>query len=631
MIILCGLLFLVGSASDAVDYHGAPMLQEKVDSGILPPVKDRLPEEPLVVNVDQIGTYGGTAYTASLAPKGWGDDFMMMDVACGFVKPKADMSGFENNFAEKVTSSDDKKTWTLYMRKGVKWSNGVPVTTKDLKFWYDHVLQNSDLTPVTPRYFVGKEKMMGMTIIDDYTVQFKFDASKPFFINSLGHWDGLDMLRHPEHYMKQFHPDFVDEDEIVKQAKTEGFDTWFQYYQDKALSTGQASFNPDKPIVGPYRLVSINSSRRIWERNPYFWKVDQEGNQLPYLDGIECEILSDKEVLNGKLMSGELDFGGFYTDIRNYPMFKQYEEKSGIRTILWKSGNANSVVYKFNQNHKNPYLREVIQDVRFRRAMSLGINRQEINEAIFFNKATPMQMTGFYTSSYYKEEFAEAYIDFDPEKANKLLDEIGLDKRDSEGFRLLPNGERLGFTVLVVPQETPKKPNAEIVVNNWQDLGVDAKMQVVTRNFKESKTAGNNHDVDLWHGDFATDILFQNNAAVLVPIRSGVSWAPLWGTWLDTKGEAGEEPPENIKQLHKWYITMLTEPSEEKRIELAQNILESQAENLWEIGTVGKTPYPIVVNDKLRNVPEEGFWSWDSLWMTTRHPSQWFFEGGENI
>ncbi|MFW5998992.1 MAG: ABC transporter substrate-binding protein, partial [Halanaerobiaceae bacterium] len=347
---------------------------------------------------------------------------------------------------------------------------------------------------------------------------------------------------------------------------------------------------------------------------------------------IDTQIVSDREVLNGKIMSGDVDYAGFETDIRNYPMFKNYEDEGGYNTLTWTSGMSSDVIYMVNQTIEDENLREVFQDVKFRKALSLAIDRDEINESIYFGRGEATQYTVLESTSYYESEYTEAYTDFDPDKAAELLDEIGLTDQNGDGWRELPNGDKFTFTIEFYPSETPKTPNVELVLEHWKDVGIDVNSRPISGELQNQRAPANMMDATLWHGDKASDILFPVANNLIIPKAPGwdaSQWVE-WGRWVNTNGEEGEEPSSEVKQLGEWYDEMLVEPDEDKRIELGKKILESQAENLWVIGTVGKAPYVVIASDNLNNVPDDGLWCWDTLWSMSRNPSSFYFEGGKN-
>ncbi len=631
LFILIVVIFSISLSSLAVAYNESPILKELVDKGELEPVAERLPEDPYVVEpVDRVGDYGGILYSAALGSyNGLGEDMMIMPLPNSFLKPGPDARQTLPHLANRIENSDDMTTFTIHMRKGVKWSDGNPFTSEDVMFWFNDIILNEDLTPAIGSRWKSGGELMEVTQVDDYTVEIKFANPKPYFRESLVHGGHI---YQPKHYLKDFHPEYTSQSELNEKIEAAGFENWYELFDDKRDQGLHMPLKVGMPTLLPYKPVEVTSSMRIYERNPYFWKVDSEGNQLPYIDRIETEILSAKEVLYGKVISGDVDFAAIHMSIKNYPMLKQYEQKGGYRTLLWTSGFGSPVTYQFNLTHEDPVLREIFQDVRFRRAMSLGINREEINNSLYFGRAEPRQFTVIDTSKYFEPEFATSYIEYDPEKANQLLDEMGLDKRDREGYRVRPDGKRLQFVIEYSKGETQRTPNVELVVQYWKDLGIDVESKMISAQLQMERAPANMMDAMCYQGDTATDILFHTQPDFYVPHSPGweaTIW-PLWESWVMTDGKEGEEPPAEIKQLIDWWKVVDTEPDEDIRIELNKNILRSQAENLWSLGTVGSSPWPVVVDSDLKNVPEDGLWVWDTYFSCSKDPSQFFFENGEN-
>lgn len=629
MVLVLMLLLVLSAVPAVASSQEAPMLAERVAAGELPPVEERLPlaEDLYVVDpIEEIGRYGGTMRLASIRPEAYGDDTLIMAAPIMFMKPDPEDLSLIPHIPREITVSEDSSTFTIHMRRGMKWSDGVPYNADDIMFWYNDVLYNDELTPVIGQQWRDADgEVVEVTAIDDYTVEFRFGGPKPFFLNDLVHiWFHF----HPAHYLQQFHPNYVDRAELDAMVAAEGFDTWIQLFSYKHNEIWGTPNSLEIPTIAPYIQVVKTSDRRVYERNPYYWKVDTEGNQLPYIDRIEVTIASDLEVIQGMILSGQLDFSGVGTDIRNFPMYRSFEEEGGYRTMLWNSGMGSDVIYMFNMTHEDPYLREVFGDARFRRAMSLAIDRQEISDVIYFGRAVPRQYTVVPESRYYDPAFESAYVEYDPDTANALLDEIGLTGRDSEGFRLLPNGQRLTFTIEYFDTETPKGPNIEIVAQHWNEVGIDVRSRSISGELQGQRTVANLMDATVWHGDKATDVLFPLQSQFFVPHNPGwerTKW-PQWGHWFASGGEDGEEPPEQIKELRGWWDQMMVEPDPERQIELGKLILQAQAENLWVIGTVGEAPHPVLVNQDLRNVPEFGLFVWDAMYIAAHDPEQLFFD-----
>lgn len=620
------LAFSMALSVFAQPYQEAPMLAERVAAGELPPVEERLPADPYVVGpLEQIGQYGGTARVATQRAESWGEDLMMMSLFNGLIQPHPETGALEPHFAREIEASDDFSSFVIHFREGVKWSDGEPFTTEDIMFWYEDVLLDENLTPSIPTQLRYGDEVAQIEALDDYSIRVTFAGPKPFFLEGIVHLSGSLLL--PKHFLQAFHPNYVDEDELNRRVSEAGFDEWYQLFGHMNNQQIAAPMNVERPTLNSYVLAEKTSERRVFERNPYYWKVDTAGNQLPYIDRIEAQIVANREIMNGLIISGDVDFAGFDTEIRNFPLYRRYEDQNDYRVLLWDGGKSTDVNYQLNLTHSDEGLREIFQDVRFRRALSLAIDREEINEAIYFGQAQPRQHTVLPISRYFNPEYEEVDIAYDLEAARALLDEMGLDI-NSDGQRLRPdNGQPITFTIELFDSETPKAPNAEMVMEYWNELGLDVSIRPVSGELQSQRAPANLMDASLWHGGRATDIFFPLGAIFYVPINP--SWEVVWGTewarWFTTNGQEGMEPPEQIKELRAWWEEMLISPDQARIDELGEKILASQAENLWLIGTIGYAPHPIVVRNTIGNVPETGFWVWDMLWSAAWNPEQMFF------
>ncbi len=631
LVLLTAAFLAMTAGVGAMTYNEAPDLAEQVEAGELPPVEERLPEPDSVFVVDpveQIGRYGGVARTATATPLHSGGDVLMNDFS-NLVTTDAAAVETVPHLVRDVEISEDMTTFTMHMREGMRWSDGEPLTSDDVVFWYEDVLHNEDLTPSIGTVWLDGEtgRAAEFEQIDEYTFRFTFSNPRPFFLNDLVHQTGVLL---PSHYLKQYHIDYVDEDVMEDMLEEEGFDAWYELYGHKNQGVWGVSLNPERPGLTAYVLESMTADRRIWVRNPYYWKVDTEGNQLPYLDGIDADIVSDMEVVQGMIMSGQLDFAARNTELSNYPLYREHEAEGGYRTILWDMTFGTYLFYQFNLTDEDPVLREIFQDRRFRQAMSLALDREEMNEVLYFGQGAPRQYTVLEDSVYFEPEFATAYTEYDVERANALLDEMGLDERDSSGYRLRPDGETLMFEIQYVDAVVPRTRNVELVQQYWQEVGVDVRMREISGELASERVLGNMISASNWAGDGSTQIMFNYSAMnFLVAAQQGWS-GPFWPLYTDywqSGGERGEEPIPEIQAMYDWYQELVSEPDEERRIELAKNILRSHAENTWIVGTVGEVPHPIIVGTDLRNFPEEGLWGWDTgVFNMNRHPAQMFFD-----
>jgi peptide/nickel transport system substrate-binding protein len=602
-------------------YAESPFLADRVASGALPSVDERLPEEPLVVYPEEsIGQYGGTLRVGSLSAGFFGGDTGLVGGALQtLLRISKDGQGAVPNVLSDWEMSDDFMTVTWHFRRGMKWSDGAPVTADDAIFWWEDVMLNVDINPVVGQWFrVGGENMQ-VTKIDDYTVQIEFAAPNPSFVlvnmaHRYGMWSDNIL---PKHYLSEFHAAYNEQANDL--ATAAGFDFWYQYFGNRR----NPDQNQDVPTTRAYVVTNVQPDLVALERNPYFWAVDPEGNQLPYIDRITHDRVAELSLLDAKIVAGQYDFAAFETNIQNYSTYDGASAQGGYRIQLWRSGKGSEVVYNVNMNWPDPVIRETFSDVRFRRALSVAINRQEINDIIYFGNGTPSQMTVVPQSRFFKQEYADAWAQYDPDLANELLDEMGLEWDAQRRNRLFPNGQPLTIQWDLFESETPKGPITELVKEYWEAVGIQIEYQSVTRTLLTQRILANEEMMSSWHGDETMDILFHRRPKFFAPLDGDEScWGVLWGRWYNTKGAEGEEPPDEIKALYDSLDNYLATDEDQ----YGDFALASNAENVWTIGTIANGPHPLILNNRLQNVSADGNWTWDYLWSIPTWPEQWYFE-----
>jgi len=601
----------------------APALADMVKAGKIPALKDRLPEEPAVL--DRKGKYGGTLRSVGNSK----DLFIWTPVKYGGamqgipLRLSPDLKGWAPNVLKNVEMSNGNKTLTATMRKGMKWSDGSPHTADDWVFWYQNVLTDDDvhsalLGPIR-QYFTQNGQLMKLTKIDDYSFKLDFGGPVPSFpLVYFAHVFGFsDDNAVPANYLKQFHAKFNDK--AADQAKAAQFESWATYFVSK-MNPNQ---NPEVPRLGAYIIDNVAPNIVTYKRNPYFWMVDSDGKQLPYLDGMSMERIDDLTAIEAKAVSGSYDFApsGLGLTVKNFKTYKDSEAKGGFKTYTWKSGKGAEMVFNFNMNFPDDTWRKVFQDVRFRRAMSVALNRDEINEVIFFGLARPAQMTAHPTSRAYKEEYAKSYAQYDPTLANKLLDEMGLKMDPSSKLRMLPNGQPM--QIQFDWNNTQLTSLMDMCVEYWKKIGVQVDYKPVLRPVLRPKITTNQLPMSSWGGDEVFDTLLARRPKWFAPhFGDEGTWAPLWGKWYVTKGKDGEEPSPEVKSLFEWFDKY----AETDDVQYVDKILASQAENLWTIGTVADAPVPMIFNKDLKNVPDSEYWVWDALDGFESYPEAWYFD-----
>jgi len=614
-------------------YSEAPMLAERVARGELPPVEERLPQEPQIVTpLERIGDYGGTLHVTTIRAESYGDDVVLMGCE-GLLRTDTDGSSVAPNIFTAWEFSEDGKECTFFMREGLRWSDGEPVTADDIMFWYEDIFLNTEITPTIGRYWRPGGEVVKVEKVDDFTVKFISAVPNPEILTFGGPIRG-DGCIWPKHALMQWHANYADVDDLTAKAKEAGFEFWYQLFNQKRQRVWGTQMSAECPTLCSYIITERTSARRTYERNPYAWKVDTAGNQLPYFDEIASTILSDKEMVNAQIVGGTVDIVVQEAGMENYPLYQENAEKGQYTVHIWKSVLGSDVIYQPSLTYNEDLvLRDIFRDLRFRKALSLAINRDEVNEVLYFGMGRPRQFTVIPECSYFVPEFEEAYAQYDPDQANALLDEMGLEWDANKQFRLRPDGKELGWTVEFFPIETPKRATTELVVDYWRAIGCNVQFKEISGELDSQRYTANLVEMGLWHGDKVTDVLFSVSPQFLVPYNVGweTTWGVEWARWYTTDGKEGEEPPEEIKNLFTWWEELKMTVDPDKRVELARNILRSQAENLWVIGVVGCAPKPVIVKNNIGNFVKEGLHGWDVVWTCYTHPESFFFEGGKSL
>lgn len=603
-------------------FNEAPSLAGLVSEGKLPPVENRIPKDALVViPQDEIGQYGGQLRSGTLGIHTGGPD-PRSTVAQAWLAVYPPASGnIVPNIAKGWDISEDLKTITIYMREGMKWSDGAPFTTEDVQFWYEDMLLNPEVTPAIPSHFSPDGEVMKLEVVDTYTFRVTFSVPYPAFLGFLAAEYGNVGIHAPKHYLKQFHIKYNSN--AGELAKGMGFETWWQSFNDRA-GVIEAVRDPNRPSVDPWVLKEVaERGDKVFVRNPYYWKVDTEGNQLPYVDELRRIFTPNMEIQDLKLLSGELNYGGCKLSLEHYPLYKANEKDGGFRTVLLSSDVRTNQGMTFNLWHKDPVLREIFRDVRFRQALSLGMNRQKINDMLFMGLATPWQATTSPALSFYEEGLGEYCTKYDPERANQLLDEMGLKWDAQHKYRLRPDGQPLVLNIQYVDLGMSWGERLELKATDWEKLGIRVLVNEIERSLYETMLAAAELDFAIWNYE-AEELDLRYSKSYLM---YGVFWNAPWTRWHWSDGQQGEEPPEDVqayfKLVDEWAHSLPGTPDYE---ELGKKVFRMNVESLWSIGDLIGSPQPAVFAEDLRNTPTEGplIWPGQRFWKQYR-PDQWFF------
>ncbi len=608
-----------------------PELQEsafwktEVDAGNLPPVQDRIPQEPLVVDLEAKGrTYGkqgGTLRTMVTRSK----DIRQM-VVYGYAR----LVGYDADYnlvPDLLASFENEgnRKFTLHLRKGHKWSNGAPFTSEDFRYWWEDVANNELLSPSGPPDFLRVEgKMPTVSFPDETTVIYEWEDPNPNFLQSLAQARPPFIYR-PSAFLKKYHEKYADKDQLAFEVDDARVKSWAALHNK--LDNLYKYDNHELPTLQPWLNASSGKKiRHNFVRNPYYHRIDANGVQLPYIDVVEMEIVAPGLVA-AKANAGETDLQGRGLDFRDASILKKGEEKGNYKTLLWKTGVASQIAIYPNLNFDDDAWRTVLRDVRVRRALSLAIDRQTINQALYFKLAHPAAMSVLPASPFYNEENAQAWAQFDIAQANALLDEAGLDKRDRNGIRLLPDGRPMELVIETAGERQEVENALQIVTDNWREIGVKLVMRPLDRDILRNRVFSGNTMASVWFGwDNGIPQLYTSPIYLAPTDQVFLSW-PKWGQYHQTGGSAGEPPdlPEAQRLMelaHDWQIAT----DDDQRRAAWVEMLKIHADQVYAIGILNGAPQPIVVSNRLRNVPQQAMWAWDpGAHFGVHRPDEFFF------
>ncbi len=584
-------------------------LQAAVKDGTLPPVAERLPQHPLVVEATKdrmLGKSGGTLQTLIGSQK----DSRLMAVF-GYAR----LVGYDENFnlvpdiLESVDIEDSRR-FTLHLRPGHRWSDGHPFTSEDFRYYWEDVANNPELSPVGPSIdLLVNGKPPKVSFPDETTVIYEWDEPNPFFLPALARATPLYIYR-PAHYMKQFHAKYADPEKLAEMADEAGKPNWAALHN--SLDNLYRMDNPELPVLQPWLVVTPPPSQRLTAaRNPYFHRIDQNGLQLPYIDKWLLAVTS-AGLVPAKTAAGDSDLQSRGIGFSDYTLLKEAQKREGYQVLLWKTVRPSNFALYPNLNASDPVWRTLNRDTRFRRALSLAIDRNEINQVIYFGLGLPGNQGPLPESALYKPSYRDAWAEFDLKKANALLDEIGLTERNGKGLRLLPDGRPLEIIVETAGESEEEPDILELVKSSWAKIGVGLFTKPSDRTALRNRIFSGEANMVIWFG-------FENGLPTpdmapdsWVPIaQSGYQW-PKWGQYRETKGQAGEPVDmEKPEQLLVAFDAWQSATSDEARRAAWNTILEINAEEVYTIGIVGQVPQPIVADKDLTNIPKEGIYNWE--------------------
>ncbi|HEX2620706.1 MAG TPA: ABC transporter substrate-binding protein, partial [Phototrophicaceae bacterium] len=617
-------------------YKESPLLAAKVAAGELPPVEERLPETPRVVTpTKEVGQFGGTLRMGFVGNNpGWGGLWYVTGWE-NLASWAPDFSGVVPNIAESWDISDDVREYTFHLRKGMKWSDGEPFSADDIMFYINDVLFNTELSPGGPvADWLPQDGAADFRAekIDDYTVKFIFANPYGTFLYTLPQWNGRHITWFPKHYLMQFHKDYnPDVDELV--AQTDGVEDWVGLFNMKASGptddTNNFFNNLDRPLLFPWVPTSVlgGSTEMTMERNPYYWKVDSEGNQLPYIDDVTGVSFQDNEARNLAMANGDIDYIKDPTGREFF--FEALDSGAPLAMSFWndEAGNTNSI--HFNLNVQDPVLAEIFNDKNFRIGMSYAINREEIIEIVHQGQGTPSQVAPLESSPLYNERLATQYVEYNVDEANKYLDMVVPDK-DAEGYRLRSDGQRLSF-VFSIPNSESWQGNwvsvGELLVGYWKAVGVDVQLDAVASEVMTDRREQNNYEATMYTGEGGAGLTPILQPRYYVPGEFDGLFGVSWFYWLAKSQDAVTiEPPQEIKDIRLQFEQVGQQPTQDAQVAAMSKLLDIAADKFWVIGIsrpgAGFQPY----SNRIGNFPDEWIHGWGEGVEKITYPEQWYLK-----
>ena len=634
--VIIGLVTAVPAARASLEiYEGPPMpasleLREspasaaQVAAGQLPPIAERLPDLPCVVPVNSsriLGKPGGELRTLISKAK----DLRLL-VVYGYAR----LIGYDENLnlvpdiLERVEVLDGR-SFTLKLRPGHRWSDGHPFTSEDFRYFWEDFANNEALSPTGPsKTLLVAGEAPKVEFPDEITVRYSWSKPNPHFLTALAKARPLFIYK-PAHYMKRFHARYADSDALAALVKKKKLRNWAALHT--RMGRQYRFNNPALPTLQPWINTTRPPSQRfIAQRNPYYHRVDPAGNQLPYIDTVVLQ-LAGGSLIPAKTGAGDSDLQARGLNFSDYTFLKAGEARGDYKVHLWRTVRGSQIALYPNLNVNDPMWRRVLRDTRFRRALSLAIDRHELNQVIYFGLGLEGNQSILPGSALYKSSYRGSYAEFNPEQANRLLDEMGLAQRDERGIRLLPDGRPLEIVIETAGENTEEVDLLELIRDTWLKVGIKLHSKPSQREVLRNRIFAGETLISMWFGYENAVPTADMSPGEFAPIsQQGYHW-PKWGQHFETSGKSGETiDMDQPKELLALYKVWLDAKSRREREAAWHRILEIHADQVYTIGLVAQIPQPIVVSKNLRNVPQEAIFNWDpgAQFGIYRTDSFWF-------
>ncbi len=605
---LTAAFLLIAQVVLANSEHESPFLIQAVQSGDLPPMSERLPENPRIMQTSKNGLTSGKYGGVLRMLMGKEKDIRRM-VVFGYSR----LVGFNLNLeltADILESYEirEGREFVFHLRKGHRWSDGQPFTSNDFRFYWEDVANNDDLFPFgPPKTFRVEGELPIVEYPDEWTVVYRWSRPNPHFLIELASPRPL-FIYMPRHYLESFHPRYADRENLDEQAKSRGSRNWSGYFLKKARQYRLT--NPELPSLQPWvNTTSPPAERYVFKRNPYFHRVDENRLQLPYIDQVQINIVSSS-LIPAKTGAGESDLQGHYLRLDNFTFLKEGEQRNDYDVLLWKTLNGSHKALYPNLNSRDEEWRKLVRDVRFRRALSLAVNRHEINQVIYYGLANESGNTVLPESVFYEDEM-QTWARYDPEQSNALLDSIGLRARNKRGLRLMPDGRPLEVIIHTAGESTEETDILELMHDSLLKVGIKIYTKPSQREVFRERIFSGDVMMSVWTGLENAMPTSGFSPDELAPTSQNQYQWPRWGQYHETSGKVGEKPDlPSARRLYDLYLTWSETTDVQQKQEIWREMLHIHTDEVFNIGIVNAVPQPIVVNGRLRNIPIEGLYAW---------------------
>ena len=615
---------MMAAAGPAWAQQQSPVLDAAVASGELPPVAVRLPANPLVVSpVESVGTYGGTWRSALRG--GLDNAWIGRTVAYdGLVRYDREWKQIIPNLAESWEVSADSRTFTFKLRDGLKWNNGTSFTSADIAFAVELM---SEPTYGAGTFIKNPNNKVKVEVIDDTSFSLVFEHPNGVIMDELASINGLTLVSLSKDYCSQFYPKYNPN--AATEAKAAGFETWELWMGNRcSWATETIRFaNPDLPFMNAWMIeepLTGNATRTTFVRNPYYWKVDTEGNQLPYIDRLEMRVSDSLEEITLMALNGQIDFQDRHiATVANQPLFYDGQEAGDYRLGENVPSTMNTLMLQFNMNHVDEKRRELFQNKDFRIGVSHLIDRQEIIDVVFTGQGEPYQAAPRPESPFYDEEMAKQYTEFDADAAAAAFEAAGLVKNGD--YYTFADGTPLKITIDMISSFRSEWVDMmELLQLQLEAGGIDVELNNIDRTLYYDKRPAGDYDAQIWQGDGGLDVI--QEPRYYLPANDESVWAYRWAQWFQgSRPEIAEEPAAWAKEQMELLNKLRSEGSPEARSDLMKQILAISKENFPVVGVSLPGNGYYIAKNNLRNIAPKMLHAYLFPTPAPYDPFQWYF------